>query len=476
MTISSALVKSVTAAALLGLALFAPSGAHAQGGLPPHPSTQWVMGYYVGYEESLLPPAKIDWSGLTHIVMGRVKANADGTLNTDFDIDTVNGPKLAKQVSAAAHTAGKKAILMLGGSDNSPLVAQAVANHMTAFVQNLVSAMNTYGYDGLDLDWENTIDWAQFQAFATALRKAAPTAILTMPVNVINLNYETVDPHMGAIAAQIDRVDLMSYNPGTSYAGEGWYSWFGSPLKGEKANTPVSIDTSMEQFLNAGVPRQKLGLGIGFYAICYTGGITAPNQSTGNGTKITIQGGDGEFMLSELYGATNEYHQIYRRWFKPAAEPYLTLPTAERHGCRYLSYEDEESIAAKGLFSRMHNYGGIIIWTINQGYVASHPNPNFLMDALYKGFVDPSLTTPVAISILQAKPQVTAHHGVRLSALVTGTTNKDVVWSVTTTACGTVSKSGFYIAAKAKSCTLKATSIADPTKTASVAVTVAAAQ
>ena len=81
-------------------------------------TTPWVTGYYVGYQRDMLPPEDIYWDGLTHIAMGAATANADGTLNTDFYIDDMNGPALARQISALAHAHNKKAILMLGGTGN----------------------------------------------------------------------------------------------------------------------------------------------------------------------------------------------------------------------------------------------------------------------------------------------------------------------------------------------------------------------
>ncbi len=438
-------------------------------------STQWVMGYYVGYLQDSLPPAKIAWADLTHIVMSPMTVKSDGSLDTSFDASSGNGPALAKSVSTRAHAAGKEALVMLGGAGNGSQIANAVQPaHRAAFIKTLLSTMKSLGYDGIDLDWEDNIDFANFQAFATALRKAAPTAILTMPVNPINLNYQTVDPHMAAIAAQLDRVDIMSYYPATAFAGAGWDSWFGSALKGEKASTPVSIDTSLAAFAAAGVPKAKLGMGISFYAICYTGGITGPNQSTGDGVAVTIQGGDNDFMLSELYGKQNEYFQIYSKWNAAALEPYMTLPAANGRGCRYVTYENERSILAKGQFSRAEGYGGIIVWTLNEGYVGTHPNPNFLMDALYKGFVKPATVTPVAVSILQATSTVQPNKTLRLSALVTGSTNQAATWSVTKAACGTINPAGLYTAPTAQqTCPVKATSVADPSKSATVNVMVA---
>jgi len=452
--------------------LLLPIAALLAGAAPAGAAPQWVMGYYVAYQRNLLPPQSIDWNGLTHIVMGRIKANPDGTLATDFDYDPTNGPLLAKEIATRAHAAGKKAILMLGGDDNSPAIHDAVLNNRAKFVANLVAIMKAYGYDGLDLDWENTIDWGLFQAFATDLRKAAPSAVLTMPIGALNINYDVVDPHIPAIAAQLDRLSIMSYYPSTSWTGSGWLSWFNSPLTGEKPATPVSIASSLQRYAAAGVPKAKLGMGTSFYATCYNGGITAPDQSTENG--VSILGGDNDFMLSDLYGVNGAYSESARIWHAPAQEPYLRLATPERHGCRYVSFEDEQALLAKGAWSIQNGYGGIIIWTINQGYVTSHSQPNFLMEALYKGFLAPTATPTVGVSILQGATALKTGATQRFEALVTGTTNKAVTWSIVEGACGTIDASGLYTApASQKICTVKATSKADPGKAATAIATIA---
>jgi chitinase len=440
--------------------------------IKPTVATQWVMGYYVAYQQSLYPANKIDWNGLTHIIMGRVKAKADGTLDTNFDWDATNGPLLAKDIAARAHTAGKKAILMLGGDDNGVEIHDAVANHRAEFIANLLAIMNDYGYDGLDLDWENTIDWDLFVTFVTELRQAAPNAILTVPTGPINLNTDTVDPHYPLIAQQIDRLTLMSYYPATSWAGSGWFSWYNSPLKGAKPTTPVSIEDSFNRFAAAGVPKSKLAMGISFYATCYTGGITGPNQSTENG--VTIEGGDNNFMLSDLFGTGGSYAQRYRHWDTVAAQPYLSLPKAEQHQCKYVTFEDEQSILVKGKFSRDNGYGGIIIWTINQGYVKTHSQPNFLLEALANGFLTPGKKQTVGISITQGDTWLKTDAKIQFNALVTGSLNKAVTWSITEPNCGSIDSNGNYIAPSSEqTCTVNATSQADPTKQATIKTNIA---
>ncbi|ATQ68009.1 MULTISPECIES: glycoside hydrolase family 18 protein [Methylosinus] len=455
------------AAAALGLACGASAAAQA--------ATQWVMGYYVAYQRDLYPPQAIDWSGLTHIVMGRLKANADGTLALDFDWDATNGPALAKDIAQRAHAAGKKAILMLGGAGEGAKIRSAVLNHRAAFVANLVATMKSLGYDGIDLDWEDDIDWAKFQSFVSDLRAAAPTAILTAPMGTINLNYQSVEPHVAAIAAKLDRLSIMSYAPATAWVGSGWLSWFNAPLAGEKPTTPVSIASTLQRYVAAGVPKAKLAMGTSFYAICYTGGVTGPNQSTENG--VAIRGGDNDFPLSKFYGKNGVYNGSYRFWSAAASEPYLSLPTAESHGCRYVSYEDEAALLAKGAFSRQNGYGGIIVWTINQGYVTSHSRPNFLTEALRKGFIAPNATQTVGVSVMQGDSFLSPGAQKRFDALVTGTTDRTVSWSLVETGCGAIDGAGRYTAPSTqKICTVRAKSVADPTKTATAKVTVSTAQ
>jgi len=355
-------------------------------------ASPWVTGYYVGYQRDMLPPEDIDWNGLTHIAMGAATANADGTLNTDFYIDDTNGPALARQISTLAHTHNKKAILMLGGAQNGAAIHSAVKDHRTVFIANIVSTMDDLGYDGVDLDWEDDVDLVLFETFAKELRQAAPGKIITLPGGAINGNYQTVDPQLVKVVKYVDQFNLMTYYPSTAWAGDGWYSWHNCPLKGAKSTTPVSIEDSFARYNESGVPKEKLGMGVGFYAIGYKGGITGPNQLTTSGM---IVGGDNAYPLSKLYGTGGAYDEQYRHWDSAALEPYLSLPQPDSFGAKYISFEDEKSLIAKGEFTRENGYGGIIIWTINEGYVSSRADPNFLMEALRIGFIEPPVTLPV---------------------------------------------------------------------------------
>jgi chitinase len=343
----------------------------------PAATGQWVLAYYVGYEIDKLPIAQIDWTALTHIAFSPMTVNSDGTLDLSFD-DThgaAAGPTDAMALATAAHQHGVRAILMLGGAGNGPAIAaQAVPANRAAFVTRILGALDQLGYDGVDLDWEESVNLDDMIGLAQALRQARPSIVLTYPGGMVNSNFQTVDARFGTLAQSLDRFFVQSYYPSTAVAGSGWNSWFLAPVSGVTAQTPIAADDTLSRYEAAGVPHDKLGIGTGFYAICYTGGITAPRQPT-DGTSQKIVGGDGSYPLSALFAAGGTFETAAagsKLRDATALEPYLSLPSpvADSHcgaSTQYISYEDETSIIAKGTWSKQNGYAGIIIWTLSQG-------------------------------------------------------------------------------------------------------------
>jgi len=362
--------------------------------------SQWVLGYYVGYQINDYPISAIDWSALTHIAFAPLLVKADRTLDFGFSDSNGTGEADAKALAQAAHAHGVKALLMLGGAGAGVNIAAAAdASHRATFVQTLLAGLATLGYDGIDLDWEDSVALADLAALGQALRAAKPDIVLTYPAGALNANFPTVDPQLVTLAGALDRFNVQTYYPSTAYAGSGWSSWFSSPLSGMTSTTPVAIDDTLQRYAAAGIPRAKLGMGIAFYAICYTGGITGPRQAT-DGTTQAIVGGDNDYPLSRFYAAGGTFAGASTADMKRdtvAAEPYLSLAAAVNDpGCgaptRYITYEDETSIAAKGAWSKANGYGGIIIWTLGEGYLpagAAGGRPrNALTQALKAGFLD----------------------------------------------------------------------------------------
>jgi chitinase len=362
------------------------------------PTGQWVMGYYVGYDIDAYPIASIDWSALTHIIFAPLVLKNDLSLDLSFSDQHGTGMADAMALSTAAHAHGVKALLMLGGEGAGGNIATAAgAANRAAFVTKLVNALSTLGYDGIDLDWEDSVNLDDLVSLAQALRAAQPSMILSYPGGAINGNFQTVDPRMATLAQSLDRFNVQTYYPSTAVAGSGWSSWFLAPLSGVSGSTPIAIDDTLQRYVAAGIPKAKLGMGTAFYAICYTGGISAPRQATSGSTQIT--GGDNDYPLSAFFAAGGTFDQAAAASKKvdaTAKEPYLTFTAAVNDShcggmTQYISYEDETAIMAKGTFSKANGYGGIIIWTINEGWLPSGASggraQNSIMQALKSGFL-----------------------------------------------------------------------------------------
>lgn len=116
----------------------------------PGTGSIWVSAYYVGYQHDMLPADGIDWSTLTHLMVGRIRPTPSGGIATDFDIDAVQGPQMARDLAQGAHAAGRKAILMLGGAgEHAGFVGAAAA---------LVDQINIMSYDMAGA-WDGWDSW-----------------------------------------------------------------------------------------------------------------------------------------------------------------------------------------------------------------------------------------------------------------------------------------------------------------------------
>ena len=352
---------------------------------PPPAGSRWVSGYYVGYQRGLYPEATVDLASMTHLLVGRIRPLADGTVTTDFDVDAVIGPQMARTLSTRAHQAGRKALLMLGGEgEHAGFVGAASAANRGRFVTTLLRTLDDLGYDGLDVDWEpiELADRAPLLALLDALRAARPGILLTVPVGWVNVNFaaEEVDAWYVQLAARLDQMNIMSY----SMAGPwGWEVWHHSPLTDHAGMRPSSVSGSVQAYLAAGVPRAKLGVGIGAYGSCWHSPVT-PRQMPGPGVMMSF--GDNAMsyvnIMSQYYVAAN------RVWDAAAQVPYLGFPSPRGPaGCAFVSYEDEQSVAAKGAWVRAQGLGGTIVWTIAQQHFPGAANRDPLLRAAYQAIV-----------------------------------------------------------------------------------------
>jgi chitinase len=347
----------------------------------------WVMGYYGSWHSPShggnYALTAIDWDGLTHVAAAfYVPDGAGGWTPGFFDTPT------AASLIAASHTHGKKVLASIGGSNSGAAFEGSMQSAMSTFVANLESLVSM-GYDGLDIDWEGgNLTTQQDQALqltlVQTLRQKSPNIILTLTAGYQNENQTDDLTWYGTIAAQLDQINLMTY--GMAGPWQGWQSWHSSPLHWNKdTSTPTGIDSSVAHYLAAKVPAAKLGIGIGFYGMCYTAPVTAPAQMLG---ASMVAASDGTMSYPNIMAS---YYSAGAAHYDAMADaPYLTLTGSNAQKCTYVTYEDATSIAAKGAWVKSQGLGGAIIWEIGEGYVpsgATVQDQNPLLEATKAAFL-----------------------------------------------------------------------------------------
>jgi chitinase len=329
----------------------------------------------------MYPETSVDFTYITHITLGAIEPVNGSGVDTTFYLDNVNGPQMARNLSSRAHQNGRKAILMLGGS--SYLAALRTATNSTnraAFVTHLLGAMTALGYDGIDVDWEpiQTSDEAQALQFLQALRSARPNMIITFPANWVGAG-STADTWYAQVASVVDQLNLMTYEMAGNWGG--WVSWHSAALAGEASNRPSSVSSTVTGFRNAGVPAAKLGIGIGTYGSCWQG--VNDMYKTLSGTAGVVAG-DNVMTYSAIM--SQYYNSANYKWDAAASMGYLafTSPTGPQQ-CTLVSYENPQSVTAKGSWAKSQGLGGAIVWSVNEGHLPSAPagQQDPLLQALY---------------------------------------------------------------------------------------------
>jgi GH18 family chitinase len=398
----------------------------------------WVSAYYAGWfwDWTGLDPAvavrAVDMTAMTHFVFGRYAPGSGGSAG-----QLVDGAGTGHQLSvedaliSKAHTNNVDAIMMMGGAGDGHSWVASTANSSvrTTFINNILNKCVSKDYDGVDIDWEENLSTVQEQSqvisLLTELRAAAalrpryqsPNApfLITFPGFWTNSNFSgEITPWHVQVASLVDQYNLMTYGMHGEWGG--WSTWFFSALDGEGPTHPTSIESSIQAYVNAGVPRSKLGIGIGLYGDGYKPPVTGMRQALegyqwGSADYVDTWanfyegGSDGQPGV----GMFNHPNGTYV-WDSAAQTGYYVYnpPIQYKAGSwaspvdvSILTTEDLQSIAAKGAWVKAGNAGGTIVWVINYGYVNSTVG-NPPMDAIKTAFLGgtpPPDTTPPTVSM-----------------------------------------------------------------------------
>lgn len=227
----------------------------------------WKTGYLYTGGFGGLSVSSAPYADYTHIVVSYISPNADGSINTS----ALSLSELSTAVTLA-HTAGAKILIGVGG-DGGPWSSATSSGTRATFIANLASFITAHNLDGVDLDWEASINDAQYGAFMQGLRSYLGSS---KTITIAAYGGSSSSPLASVLVAGhsvLDQVNMMTYDLDI-YEGQTWFET--ATRKGP--DNRASIERYYEEFTGAGIPASKLGFGIPFYGSKYNS-ASGPNQS-----------------------------------------------------------------------------------------------------------------------------------------------------------------------------------------------------
>ena len=366
------------------IATLAAVGAAAASAAAPAPArasapTNRVIGYYAGWSVERFPATKIRGDLLTHVNYAFAIINKD-------DECVARNPELAEKGFAQLRELKQKyphlkTLISVGGWTDSTGFYDTAKTAATRekFAKSAAKFAKANGFDGVDIDWEypggggndkgkgGPEDTKNFTALLTELRKQLDAQgkadgggkhyLLTIAAPAGGA-YKRME--LDQITPLLDFINLMTYD----FAG----SWlprtaFNAPLYpwGEHEQGKLGGDVSVQAYREAGVPPEKICLGVPFYGRAF-GGVKAGdehglNQPFDPKAKFTSEDGWGWRAISAKY--LDKKSSLF--WSDKAKVPWVF---DDRAGL-FITYDDPRSLRGKAQYVRDNKLGGVMIWELS---------------------------------------------------------------------------------------------------------------
>ncbi|WP_029902989.1 glycoside hydrolase family 18 protein [Prevotella sp. 10(H)] len=354
--------KNFILSALILLAIFSSCSG---GKKEPEKAKPVIIAYVAGFN-GLVDVSKISPDKITHINYAFVDVQGGKAFLTNEATDTVNFRKLneLKKVNPDL-----KIFISVGGWTWSKNFSDAVltAEGQKTFAKSAVEIMHKYNLDGVDIDWEYpaiegdagnvfrpedkqnyTLMFAAIKAELDALEKTTEKKyLLTTAVGGFQKFVDNTE--MDKAQQYLDYINIMSYDTQSSDTAVHHTNLLAS----DKYSPSNSADLAVKAFNKAGVPMEKLVMGIAFYGRMYQLKKGA-SEGIGDAVDKQIEGKGYTFIKDSLVNK-NEY---YRYWDEAAQAPFLF----NFYKGTFLTYDDEESVTAKCEYVKTNGMAGVMFW------------------------------------------------------------------------------------------------------------------
>ncbi|WP_082926972.1 glycosyl hydrolase family 18 protein [Paenibacillus tuaregi] len=290
-----------------------------------------------------------------------------------------------------------KTLLSVGGWTWSNRFSDVAADPVTRtnFANSAVNIIRTYGFDGIDIDWEYpvsdglpdnsrrpedkhnfTLLLQETRAKLSAAGAQDGKAYLLTIASRANESY-TQTTEISTIAQILDWINIMTYD----FHGDWEQSTnHDAPLYSDPSDpdpNKLSADYAINAYVNAGVPASKVVLGVPFYGRGWKNCAPGPNGDgqyqactpdfngsyIPSGTWDTFEtGASGMFDYGDLAANYVGKNGFVRYWNAAAKVPYLYNPASKI----FISYEDSQSLTAKTSYIKTRALGGAMVWELSE--------------------------------------------------------------------------------------------------------------
>jgi len=324
-----------------------------------------VIGYVGGFH-GLLDVDNIEANKLTHINYAFVDVKGGKAFLTNEKTDSTNFRKLNLLRNKNPDL---KILISIGGWGWSENFSDAVLTDSSrkVFAKSSVEIIRKYNLDGVDIDWEypgmpgeegnvfRPEDKQNYTLMFEAIRKELdvfqkesgnPKLLTTAVAGFV----EWLDvTEMGKAQKYLDFVNLMTYD---LFQGD-TVVHHASLYSSDMYKTSKSADVAVNAFVKAGVPAEKLVMGLPFYSRKFT---VAGQLQKGLGQKQSAQ--------EYFHGYTTIKDSLVdKNGFKAYRDEVAKVPYLINEKTKELiSYEDEESVREKCKYVLANKMGGVMFW------------------------------------------------------------------------------------------------------------------
>ncbi|MFG2698674.1 chitinase [Kitasatospora sp. NPDC048407] len=250
-----------------------PSGSSTT---PPPPGQKHKLtGYWQNFYNGATPQRISDVPAAYDIIavafadatstQGAISFTLDPTLSSK--LNGYSGAQFRADI-AAKRAAGKKVIISVGGQNGTVSVASSAA--AANFANSAYSLIQTYGFDGIDIDLENGVNSTYMaQALHTLAAKVGSGFVLTMAPQTIDMQSTGTEYFKLALATKdvLTIVNMQYYNSGAMLGCDGGVYSQGT----ENFLTGLACIQ-----LQGGLDPSQVGLGVPASTSAAGGGYTSP--------------------------------------------------------------------------------------------------------------------------------------------------------------------------------------------------------